>query len=353
MAIYINGIACISPSTWCSQNPDTITLPELHDGYYKCIEPDYKRFIEPMVSRRMSRIVKMGIYTAKACMEEADIPMPDAIITGTALGCIEDTEKFLINMINNDEKFLNPTPFIQSTHNTVSSQISLQLKCHAYNVTYSHAALSFESALLDSIMMLSENEALNILCGGIDEITGHSFYLQKRLQMWKDDLKETKLLNNPTKGSIAGESAAFFILSNKKSNNAYAQIADLKMHYKPLSYDELRCLSTDFLKKNNLKAEDIDVLMLGYSGDIKTDNLYTQLTKDLFNKTSCAYFKHLCGEHQTAMAFGMAVAAKLLKDTQVPSTILCNTDIPIKMNNILIYNHFLNTSHAFVLLKNV
>ena len=53
--------------------------------------------------------------------------MPDAIITGTGLGCLEDTEKFLTAMVTNKEEFLTPTSFIQSTHNTVSAQIALLL----------------------------------------------------------------------------------------------------------------------------------------------------------------------------------------------------------------------------------
>ncbi len=47
--------------------------------------------------------------------------MPGAIITGTALGCLEDTVTFLTRMIELNEELLPPTAFIQSTHNTVAA----------------------------------------------------------------------------------------------------------------------------------------------------------------------------------------------------------------------------------------
>ncbi|NJK84751.1 MAG: beta-ketoacyl synthase chain length factor [Bacteroidales bacterium] len=112
-----------------------------------------------MASRRMSRIVKMGICSALKCLKESGVEVPDAIITGTGFGCIEDTEKFLGSIIQNEEKMLNPTPFIQSTHNTVGAAIALKIKCNNYNNTYVHRGFSFEHALLDGLMLLNEDKA--------------------------------------------------------------------------------------------------------------------------------------------------------------------------------------------------
>lgn len=58
-------------------------------------------------------------------MKDANVESVDAIITGTGLGCIEDSEKFLKSILDNKEEFLTPTSFIQSTHNTVGAQIAL------------------------------------------------------------------------------------------------------------------------------------------------------------------------------------------------------------------------------------
>ena len=139
MEAYINGLSVISPQNTFTEEK----LPAEPVGYHgvrslRCIEPQYSAYIDPMVSRRMSRIIKMGVCSAMKCLRDSGISNPDAIITGTGMGCVEDTGKFLVSIFENEEKLLNPTPFIQSTHNTVGASIALILKCHNYNNTYGH-----------------------------------------------------------------------------------------------------------------------------------------------------------------------------------------------------------------------
>ena len=160
MEAFIDGTCAISPQNTFSGE---ILLEDIREYYgvrfMKCIEPQYNEFIDPMVSRRMSRIIKMGVSTALKCLNNSGIEKPDAIISGTGLGCIEDTEKFLGSVYSGEEKLLNPTPFIQSTHNTIAATIAIILKCNSYNNTYSHRGFSFELALFDSLMLLQEGSA--------------------------------------------------------------------------------------------------------------------------------------------------------------------------------------------------
>lgn len=351
---YINGTACISPQRTIDNNGFCNEIIELKDTpYLKCIEPVYKKYIDPMVARRMSRIVKMGIYTAKSCMENSGIENPDAIITGTGLGCIEDTEKFLSSIILNEEKLLNPTPFIQSTHNTISSQISLSLKCHAYNVTYAHRSLSFESALFDSLLMIGEKSAETVLLGGADEITPNSFTITNRLGFWKTKkTSNLELLNSTTKGSIAGEGTSFFLLSDKPSLTTFAKISSVEISSNQLDEETVKKNAISFIQNNNIEIHDVDLVLLGINGDSRFDNLYYELVKTIFNKNACAYFKHLCGEYHTASSFALWLAATILKEQEVPGFISVNNIQANRLKNILIYNQYRNHSHSFILLKN-
>lgn len=355
MTTYIKGFSTITPlgNSWRTQFPDT--KPVVENGFLKASEPDYKKYVNPMTLRRMSRVVKMGIYAAKSCLEDAGVEMPDAIITGTGLGCIEDTEKFLVTMIKNDEKFLNPTPFIQSTHNTVSSQISLFLKCHAYNMTYSHRGLSFETALLDSMSLLAEGNAQNILTGGIDELTQHSYRLQKRLGMWKNEAaaaQDTCLLKSPTRGSLAGEGAAFLCLTNEPGTVQLPSIAALKFWTGSDNNNDIAKTAYNFLENNNCAPDAIDLLLLGYSGDRKTDTVYDRLSQNAFPASSTAYYKHLCGDYQTASSFAIALGAHILKSQSIPDIMRIKIKDKKPLKHILLYNHFLNKEHALILLRN-
>ena len=108
---YINGIGLISPQRTAETKEFLKEIMEYNADYLRCVEPGYKTFIDPIQSRRMSRLIKMGITAAKMSVADAELAMPDAIITGTGLGSVEDTEKILGD-ITNEERLLNPTPFI-------------------------------------------------------------------------------------------------------------------------------------------------------------------------------------------------------------------------------------------------
>ncbi|HEY1405385.1 MAG TPA: beta-ketoacyl synthase chain length factor, partial [Spirochaetota bacterium] len=171
MNIYINGMGNISPQ---KSFGDTHFLndPSLCDeNRCSCVEPDYRDYIDPRVSRRMSRIIKMGIASAKMALADGGVTMPGAIIVGTGLGCVADTSQFLDEIVASEGGMSSPTAFIQSTHNTISSQIAIQLSCRNYNSTYVHRVHSFESALLDAILQIKSGSITDALVGGVDENT--------------------------------------------------------------------------------------------------------------------------------------------------------------------------------------
>ncbi len=170
MKAYIQGAGNISPQK-TFDNSNFLNDIVVHQGpVLRCIEPEYEKYIDPRQLRRMSRIIKNSWSAAKICLDDSGIEVPDAIVTGSGLGCVEDTEKFLFSIYENDEKLLPPTPFIQSTHNTIGSLIALMLQSTNYNVTYTQRGSSFEYALMDGLLLLEDAEYSNVLVGGFDEI---------------------------------------------------------------------------------------------------------------------------------------------------------------------------------------
>ena len=158
MGVYIQATATISPQKTFGRVPFLTEPVEYTSTRLKSIEPDYTAFIDVKSLRRMSRIIKMGVAAAMECLQEAGVKAPDAIVTGTAYGCLEDTNSFLSKMVEFNEELLTPTSFIQSTHNTIGAQIGLMLQCNNYNNAFVHRGFSFESALLDGMLLLKEGE---------------------------------------------------------------------------------------------------------------------------------------------------------------------------------------------------
>ncbi len=351
MKIYIRSSAAVSPQN-TFENIEFLTEPAEYFGTrLSAIDPDYSKFIDAKAIRRMSHVIKMGVASAKACLNQGEVEMPGAIITGTAFGCLDDTVSFLNRMIEMEEEMLPPTAFIQSTHNTVAAQIALLLKCHNYNSTFVHKGVSFESALLDAVMLLNENEADNILVGGTEELTDASFTILTRLGLYKRwPVDNLSIFNTSSKGSIGGEGAVFFLLSNKENTDNLAEFKGVQTFYKPENIEEVERRIVLFLEQHNLTIEDIDLVITGKNGDLKNDAVYDQLNQSVFSNVSLANFKHLCGEYPTASSFGLWLAANIIKRGEVPAVTIedeVNTDPPKK---ILIYNHYFNTYHSLMLL---
>jgi 3-oxoacyl-[acyl-carrier-protein] synthase II len=353
MNAFINSTCAISPQkTFGSKGfPDEI-IEYKGVQYLKCLEPTYNEYLDPMASRRMSRIVKMGVCAALKCLRDAGIENPDAIITGTGLGCIEDTEKFLASIYENEEKLLNPTPFIQSTHNTVAAAIALNLKCRNYNSTYVHRGFSFESALLDGLMLLKEGTAKNILVGGIDELTNNSFTITGRLGFWKrQPIDILNLLNTNTRGSIAGEGTTFFSVSSTRNERSMAEIKSVETFYKPENISVTEEKITDFVQRTCSSMNNLDLVILGINGDSGDDKIYYMLKDHLFNAVPCVYYKHMCGESDSSSAFALWLASMILNKGNVPEVLRIDNKAVRKIENILIYNHLRNTNHSMFLIS--
>src|SRR5882672_1826936 len=133
MKIFIRSASCISPQQTFQDQLFFNEPKEYTANLLKVIEPDYKKILDAKLMRRMSRIVRIGLAAATSCLKDAGQENIDAIVTGTAYGCMEDSETFLRKIVEQDEQMLSPPSFIQSTHNTVGAQIALFLKCHTYN----------------------------------------------------------------------------------------------------------------------------------------------------------------------------------------------------------------------------
>ena len=322
-----------------------------NDPVLTIVSPVYKDYISPAAARRMAKGVKNGIVASALAMKDANIENVDAIITGTGLGCVEDSEKFLKNILDNNEEFLTPTSFIQSTHNTVGAQIALSLQCKGYNFTYVNGAVSFESALLDAKMQIEDNEANSILVGGVDEngeYTTSLFKLNGRIKA--DNTAPYEVLNSKTSGAVYGEGASFFILEKEKKENTYAELLDVTIT-NTLEENEIEAEIISFLKSNNLEISDVDALVLGFDGNTAFENYYKNLAENAFAKTSQVYYKHLSGEYDTASAFGLWIASKIIKTQEIPEIIRVNSIEKPAYQTILLYNQLNGKNHSFTLLS--
>ena len=176
--------------------------------------------------RRMSRIVKMGICAALQCLGgREELAHMDAILTASGWGCLSDSERFLRTSCENQEQLLNPTPFIQSTFNTLGAHLARMGANHSYNTTYVHRGRSFESALLDAQFRLMDGDAQRVLVGAYDEQTDTQHHLMERMGCWR-------------RGAHDGEGCTFALLTRSRSAQCHILLKQIDFPTQPLTATE-------------------------------------------------------------------------------------------------------------------
>lgn len=288
--MYINSYCSISPAGVLLPEAGTASLQRPSGERASCIEPGYTDLIPPMQLRRMTKPVRIGIAAARLCLKHTGTEMPGSIHVGTAYGMLDDSEQFLRKMTEQDEQMLTPTAFIQSTHNTVAGQIALSLGCNAHNMTFVHKAHSFESALLDAVLMTQEREPVQVLAGAVDECTDTSFALLKRFGVYHA-------------GNTAGEGAAFFLLSACRQPGSLAYIKAFDMFTAPGEKQAEERIAA-FLEKEYSQPA---------AGDLVLDGTDMPLT-GLFGDCRRMPYKSYCGSFPTDTGFALALATALLQE---------------------------------------
>ena len=271
--VYIGSSSCVSVQE-TFDNPNWFeALKPLTAEPTKALAPDYKKYLDPMATRRMSKVLKNALLTARQAMDQSGIAELDAVITATAWGCQEDTTKFLDSFESMGEELLSPTSFIQSTHNTIGGLIAMSVKCNGYNNTISHDFLSFETSLLDAVLLLKENKtAMNCYVGGIDELTDFSAGIFSNARCFDGVHTIT-------------EAATSFIIHNHSSARKTAALTNIS--FTPAIDQTI----LDLITKNKP-----DLILCSSKLNVGVP---------VFD------YRSLCGEFSTAAAFGLFLAGEL------------------------------------------
>ncbi|GLU56702.1 beta-ketoacyl synthase chain length factor [Dyadobacter frigoris] len=282
------------------------------------ISPNFKEYIDAGLLRRMSKILRMSVTAAKDCLQQAEVDQPGAIIVGTGLGCLQDTEKFLNNFLT-IEGLLPPTSFIQSTHNTIAGQISLSIGNHGYNMTHTQNTLSFEHALIDAGLLLGEGND-NIIVGAADEYIEILSTIGEHLHV-KPEV-------NLTSG------ASFFIVSKEQSGKSIAKIKDIETV--GLVQDIQESIE-NFLINNTLKESEIDLVLYSDFNDLKDSGQVSDVFKRFENSSELINYTNIIGIYPSNSAFALHYAVDRIRDNnKIKSVLIINGLNKINLGLILI-----------------
>ena len=291
----------------------------LAESYQRAADPDFKAYIPPLEARRMGKLLKRAIVTSQQALSGAGIEEPDAIVTGTGLGCIENTEYFLDSLCNEGEQLLKPTYFMQSTHNTIGSQVASRLHCHGYNITYAHKEISFDSALHDAFVQIGLGHIENALVGGHDELTPSYYRL----------LVKSGFLGQ--EGSPACEASSSFVLAAEGSmqGEPLCRVAGVRLLYTP--DEELLGKAIDeMLAAEGIGRERLSGVMVSVNGNAEHDRAVLEQCRRLFGDTPLLHYKHLFGESFSASGMGFYAAVEILSSGRIPPSLYLDGERPVE-----------------------
>lgn len=347
--IYIHSACTLSIQPTSEENYFFKEINSYEEKGLKIIDPDYKAYIPALQLRRMGKSMRMAVFASQKAIERAGNPKIDAVITGTGQGCLKDSEKFVEALWENEGGMLNPTPFIQSTHNMAAATVALTLGCKGYNMTYTNNSNSFESALLDGMVYLNENPHHHILIGGLDEVSEQTVKFWEKYGYTKiENPKIPTELPAKTPGEIPAEGAGFFVASLENSPTALGRISGVQTAFEVENTEKF---IQEFLQKHELELNEIDALILGNNGDSRFDSIYGKIAKELFPNTLQIGFKHLLGEFDTVASIAVELGLKIFQHQQIPQILELNEVHKDSYQTILIYNQRRGTNHSLILLK--
>lgn len=345
--MYIKDLYAISPQKTHDLSFEQGDWQVLNQYMYTALEPSYQDLIPNAQLRRMGKAVRMGIGVSLPLL--ARNAKPDGIIFGTANGGLEDCIKFLNQIVEYNEGTLTPTNFVQSTPNALAGQVALLSENQGYNMTHVNGSLAFESALLDASLYFDEhqNTPKSLLLGAIEEISDYNYNIDHLGNRFKEELvSNNDLLSSQTNGSYCGEGSVQFILSSSPENSlakfsAFNQSSNL-------TEEEITDFVQSFLAEQNLQPEDIDCLLLGKNGDVRTDSWYDKVQTCFGTEMPLVFFKKAVGEYRTVSAFASYLAVRLLNGQAGHLIENGTTENP---RTILIYNHFDAVRHSLILIQ--
>lgn len=341
--MFVKDVYAISPQLTFNLAFENGEIVEINADRYLAQEPNYLEFIPSGQLRRMGKAVRMGIGAGLPLIQRHS--KLDGIIIGSANGGLEDCIKFLNQIVDYEEGVLTPTNFVQSTPNAMAGQLAILSDNSGYNSTHTNGSLAFENALIDAQLQLQQGtNTTAFLVGSVEEISEYNYNIDVHAGRYKGiATNNTSLLNSTTDGTICGEGATTFIISND-ANNALAEIIAINQITYPTA-KELQELIQSLLQENGLNTAAIDTLVLGNNGDGRLDHWYNETVSPLFTVAQTLHYKQFVGDYRTVSAFGLYFTVQHMLG-------LLTSNTKERPKFALIYNHFDGIRHGFILVKN-
>lgn len=300
--VSVVGIGVIGPGA-VTVKEITAPLPPGRGLVRSCgVLTDAAAMLTPNQRRRLSRLQQMALIAAR----HSHAPNPAqrvAVVIGTGLGCMEDAGAFIENLITKDEREPMPSRFPNSVHNSPAGQVAIDQAAHGMNAAPTIGEITFESALWQGISQLATGEVDCALVGAVDETDKYLLCIGQRWGAWTEQVI-------PGEGAVVAS-----IAPAEKVSAPLARVTVVKLGRYRQPFDAGR--EADWIA-SAVDLQKTGLVLSGAKGLRQLDPLYeavvAALSKRAGKNIEHQTYRDVCGEFQSASAFGFSLAVKLARE---------------------------------------
>ncbi len=244
--------------------------------------------------RRIDHYSRMALLGAFLALEDAGELESDrkrmGVIIATGYGALHTSFDFMDSVIDFGDPLASPTLFSNSVHNAAAAHVSIFLKATGPSLTVSQFEMSIPSALISAVSWLEQGRVDSVLFGGVDEycdVLGYCLH-----QFFGYNGNDIKPFDFERQSAIAGEGAAFFLLSrSKKTDSSYGFIENVKV---------------SSMVNGEPVIPEGSILFIGADGHVQCGRRYERFLSEDLPLTA---YSPLYGSMPVGPGFDMAVAA--------------------------------------------
>jgi 3-oxoacyl-[acyl-carrier-protein] synthase II len=210
-----------------------------------------KDYIPAIKARRMSRFSQLGLASAIEAVGDAGIEVNDsncyriAIAVGTGLASTGSTDRFYEGLLREGPEATNPIIFPETVQNIAASHMAMHFVSRGQNITFSHADISSELALMYGTELLKEGQADVVIVSGADELSISAVIGYSSFGVVSNNMRPYDRRRN---GFVLGEGGATIILerlddARKRNARVYCTVGSVEIASHPapnISYDASR-----------------------------------------------------------------------------------------------------------------
>lgn len=245
--------------------------------------------------RRADKLSKMAVIAAADAIADSGIEniaqKKIGIILATGFGAHVTTFEFLDGILDFGDAAVSPTAFSNSVHNAAASYVSSSLNIQGPTMTVTQFRFSFQSALQLAQAWLDQGRCDYVLVGGVDQYGDIVGFAADQMLVPAEDGKIKPFVFKPTQ-CVPGEGAAFFLVSNHKTEKTYCSLNAVHTNDEPAS------------------EKPHDITIIDADGMLPDESVYRPF---LSPDTLVTAYTPLFGSMMTNSAFSIAAGALMLK----------------------------------------